>query len=149
MSLILDALRNSERTRQQNLSGRVSAADAPPARARIPIPWVTPVGLLLIVNVVALAIIFWNSREHRSAPVAFATAPAPAPTAPTPDYRPAVRSLAVEAAAASTAPAAMAASPAPTTALAAAFAATAGTRTSTATAIPADSSGSSVINLGA
>lgn len=147
MSLILDALRKSERTRQQNLSGRVSAADAPPARARIPIPWATLVGLLLVVNVVALVIIFWNSRDHRSAPVTVTEVPAPAPAAPALDYRPAVRSLAAEAAAASAAPAAMAASPALPRALAAKSAAPAAASNAPTMAVPANSSGSGVINL--
>lgn len=149
MSLILDALRKSERTRQQNLSGRVSAADAAPARARIPIPWATLVGLLLIVNVVALVIIFWNSQEHRSAPVPVAAAPAPAPAVPTQDYRPAVRSLAAEAAATSTAPAAMAASPVPPGALAAKSAAPAVASNAPTMAVPENSSGSGAINLDA
>lgn len=149
MSLILDALRKSERTRQQNLSGRVSAADAPPAQARIPIPWATLVGLLLIVNVVALAIIFfWNSQEHRVASRPAASAPAPAPVVAAPDYRPAVRSLAAEAALASTAPVPMAASPVPPSALAAQSAAPAAASAAPTPAVPANSTGSSVINPG-
>ncbi|MGH8363657.1 MAG: general secretion pathway protein GspB [Gammaproteobacteria bacterium] len=149
MSLILDALRKSERTRQQNLSGRVSAADAPPVRARIPVPWATLVGMLLVVNVVALAIIFWNSRDQRSAPVPMAAVPAPAPAVPAPDYRPAVRSLAAEAAATSNAPAPMAANPA--TALAAASVATPPARANPApaSAQSANSSGSSSTDLSA
>lgn len=149
MSLILDALRKSERTRQQNLSGRVSAADAPPAQARIPIPWATLVGLLLIVNVVALAIIFWNSQEHRAASRPVASAPAPAPVTAAPDYRPAVRSLAAEAAAAATAPAPMAASPVPPSALAAQSAAPAAASAAPTPAVPANSSDSGGINPGA
>jgi general secretion pathway protein B len=116
MSLILDALRKSERTRQQSLAGRVSAADPPPARARIPVPWATIVGLLLIVNVVVLGIIFWRSHTQRIAPAPIATAAnAAEPPAPAPVYRPAVRSLAAEAAAAGTAPASVQAVTAPST----------------------------------
>lgn len=149
MSLILDALRKSERTRQQNLSGRVSAADAAPEHARMPTPWATLVGLLLIVNVGALAIIFWNSRDHRSASVTVAAVPAPAPTAPAPDYRPAVRSLAAEAAATSTAPAAVTVSPIPPGTLAEKSAAPAAASATPTMAVPASSSASGVINLDA
>lgn len=103
MSLILEALRKSERTRQQSLTGQVSAADTPPMRARMPVPWATLIGLLLIANVVVLGIIFWRSHAIHPASVSMATVTAPesavaAPAAPV--YRPAVRSLAVEAAAA-------------------------------------------------
>ena len=116
MSLILDALRKSERTRQQSLAGRVSAADPPLARTRIPVPWATIVGLLLIVNVVVLGIIFWRSHPQRIAPAPIATAAnAAAPPTPAPVYRPAVRSLAAEAAAAGTAPASVPAVTAPGT----------------------------------
>mgnify|MGYP004705610409 FL=1 len=54
MSLILDALRKSERTRQQTLAGQVSTADTAPARARIPVPWATLIGLLLVTNAIVL-----------------------------------------------------------------------------------------------
>ena len=115
MSLILDALRKSERTRQQSLTGRVSAAD-PPARARIPVPWATIVGLLLILNVAVLAIIFWRShaqRIPRASAVTTSNTGAPKAPAPVPIYRPAVRSLAAEAAAAGSAPASVQAAVAP------------------------------------
>ena len=150
MSLILDALRKSERTRQQNLSGRVSAADAPPARTHIPIPWATLVGLLLIVNVIVLGIIFWRSHaaNHAPAPVAETSTVSPAPQAPAPIYRPDVRSLAAEAALASTAPVPMAASPVPPSALAVQSAAPAAASAAPTPAVPANSTGSSVINPG-
>ncbi|MGB9430406.1 MAG: general secretion pathway protein GspB [Gammaproteobacteria bacterium] len=102
MSLILDALRKSERTRQQSLTGRVSAADAPPAQAHIPIPWVTLIGLLIIVNAIVLAIIFWRSHDSGLVPAAPAihTVPSiPSAVQPAPAYRPEIRSLAMEAAA--------------------------------------------------
>ena len=106
MSLILDALRKSERTRQQSLTSRVSAADPPPGRARIPVPWATIIGLLLILNVAVLAIVFWRSQAQRTTPAPIAAAAnAAASPASVPVYRPAVRSLAAEAAAAGTAPA--------------------------------------------
>ncbi|MGH8378382.1 MAG: general secretion pathway protein GspB [Gammaproteobacteria bacterium] len=107
MSLILDALRKSERTRQQTLTGRVSAADAPPAHTRMPIPWATLIGLLLIANAVVLGIIFWRSHSSTSVPappVTQATRTAPSVAEPVPAYRPEIRSLAMEAAAVSTPP---------------------------------------------
>lgn len=100
MSLILDALRKSERTRQQTLSGRVSTAGSALDRGRVPVPWATLISLLLVANVIVLGVVFWRGR-------------APAPLAPPPVpvveksevttrpavYRPVVRSLAAEAAA--------------------------------------------------
>lgn len=153
MSLILDALRKSERTRQQTLAGQVSAADMPPAHARIPVPWATLIGLLLIANVIVLGIIFWRSHaaSHTPAPVAATPTVSPAPQAPAPIYRPEVRSLAAEAAAATTsaAPASSAASQPVLNTLAAQPAAVkpAGTHAEVATAAPANASGSGVINL--
>jgi general secretion pathway protein B len=92
MSLILDALRKSERTRQQSLTGRLGAADAPPSVSRMPVPWITLLGLVLLINAVVLAVLFWP----RSAPsVAEVAAPVPAATAQ--PYRPEVRPLADEA----------------------------------------------------
>ncbi len=107
MSLILDALRKSERTRQQTLTSRVSAADAPPARAHVPVPWATLIGILLIVNVIVLAIIFWRSHGNTTTsalPVALAAHSAPAAVEFTPAYHPEIRSLAAEAAAQNTPP---------------------------------------------
>ncbi len=101
MSLILDALRKSERTRQQTLTGRVSAADAPPARAHVPVPWTVLIGILLIVNVIVLAIIFWRSHSQAVVPTSPETrtvTSAPAATQSVPAYHPEVRSLAAEAA---------------------------------------------------
>lgn len=104
MSLILDALRKSERTRQQTLTGRLSATDAARGHARVPVPWATLIGILLVANALVLAIIFWRAHSG-SAPQTASAARAPAitATANTPVYRPQVRSLAVEAAANSTA----------------------------------------------
>ncbi|MGA9852519.1 MAG: general secretion pathway protein GspB [Gammaproteobacteria bacterium] len=107
MSLILDALRKSERSRQQTLTGQVSTADAP-ARGHIPVPWATLIGILLIVNIIVLAIIFW--RSHSSVvvpvlPVTQAVRSAPSAVEPTFIYHPEIRSLAMEAAAASSSPA--------------------------------------------
>lgn len=155
MSLILDALRKSERTRQQTLAGQVSAADLPPARAHIPVPWATLIGLLLIANVIVLGIIFWRSHtaNHTPAPVAATPAGSPAPPAPAPApiYRPEVRSLAAEAAAATTAtaPAPSAASQPALNTLATQSAALppAATHAVVTTAAPVNASGSGVIHL--
>jgi len=64
MSLILDALRKSERTRQQTLTGQLSASDAVPRRAHIPVPWATLIGILLVANALVLAIIFWHTHAR-------------------------------------------------------------------------------------
>jgi general secretion pathway protein B len=94
MSLILDALRKSERTRQQSLTGQLGAGETPPGPARLPLPWVTLLGILLLVNAVVLAVFFW----HGSAPEPAATPPTAAnlqsQSAP---YRPEVRPLSEEA----------------------------------------------------
>ncbi|MGH8398666.1 MAG: general secretion pathway protein GspB [Gammaproteobacteria bacterium] len=100
MSLILDALRKSERTRQQTLTGQVSAADAPPVHRRFPVPWTALIGILLIVNIIVLAIIFWRSHSQVVIPATtetrMATA-APPVTQSIPAYHPEIRSLAAEA----------------------------------------------------
>ncbi|MBU6422315.1 MAG: general secretion pathway protein GspB [Gammaproteobacteria bacterium] len=151
MSLILDALRKSERTRQQTLAGQVSATDTPPAHTRIPVPWATLIGLLLIANVIVLGIIFWRSHAASHTPAAATPTAGPASQAPAPVYRPEVRSLAAEAAAATTsaAPAPSAASQPALNTLATQSAVVnpAGPRAAVTTAAPANASGSSVINL--
>ncbi|HLW74832.1 MAG TPA: general secretion pathway protein GspB [Gammaproteobacteria bacterium] len=93
MSLILDALRKSERTRQQSLTGRLGAVETPPVRTRLPVPWVTLLGLLLLVNAIVLGVLFFGPRPATNPPTA---AENPAPAAPA-DYHPSVRSLAEEA----------------------------------------------------
>lgn len=85
MSLILDALRKSERSRQHSLSAQVGTVDTPPARTHLPVPWSTLIGLLLAVNAVVLAVVYWRGS-------------APPPAAAAPAYRPEVRPLAEEAA---------------------------------------------------
>ena len=92
MSLILDALRKSERTRQQSLTGRLGAADAPPSVSRMPVPWSTLLGLVLVINAVVLAVLFWPRGEHSNP-----EAPVPAVVAASQAYRPDVRPLADEA----------------------------------------------------
>ena len=94
MSLILDALRKSERIRQQSLTGRLGAGEVPPARTRLPVPWVTLLGLLLLVNAIVLGVLFFAPRSTPTAAPPAAPRPAPQPAV---DYHPSVRPLAVEA----------------------------------------------------
>ena len=54
MSLILDALRKSERTRQQTLTGQLGAGETPVGVSRLPVPWIPLFGALLAVNGVLL-----------------------------------------------------------------------------------------------
>lgn len=154
MSLILDALRKSERTRQHSLSGRVSTADMPPAPARIPVPWALLIGLLLIANVIALGLIFWRSRVNHAPPESVLAAPVPVAAVATsaPVYRPAIRSLASEAAAVtSNPPVPTAANLAPPNASATESAAAApiGADVTTTTPVPAQASAAGVIYLNA
>lgn len=93
MSLILDALRKSERTRQQSLTGRLGAGETPPAPARLAPPWVTLLGILLLVNAVVLAVFFWRGGNQAPPPAA----PAATPSAEAAPYRPDVRPLSGEA----------------------------------------------------
>jgi general secretion pathway protein B len=97
MSLILDALRKSERTRQQSLTGQLGAGETPPPPARLTLPWTTLLGILLLVNAVVLGLFFWRSDRETAAPQA-ATAGAVQPQAA--PYRPEVRPLSGEAPAA-------------------------------------------------
>lgn len=90
MSLILDALRKSERSRQQSLSGQVGTVGTPPARTHMPVPWSTLIGLLLAVNALALLVLYWRSSASHDTTVT-ASAPATVP------YHPDVRPLAEEA----------------------------------------------------
>lgn len=92
MSLILDALRKSERTRQQSLTGQLGAGEAPPPPARLTLPWTTVLGVLLLVNAAVLAVFFW--RSDREAPAQASAAPVQTQTVP---YRPEVRPLSGEA----------------------------------------------------
>lgn len=63
MSLILDALRKSERSRQQTLTGQVSNAIHLQEHVRLPTPWVTLVGLILILNAIVLAFLLWRAEQ--------------------------------------------------------------------------------------
>jgi hypothetical protein len=105
MSLILDALRKSERTRQQSLTGKLGAAETPAGPSRLPIPWLPIIAAIVVVNVLLLAFLWPRNAPAPSAP---------APTAAAaPAYHPAVRPLAGEAAGPEQAPAVPAAPIAP------------------------------------
>lgn len=98
MSLILDALRKSERSRQETLTGQVGTVTTP-ARTRLPVPWATLIGILLIANALVLGVILWRGHTASVTPIPELTKPAPSATVPASPYRPAIRSLAEEAAA--------------------------------------------------
>lgn len=69
MSLILDALRKSERARQQTLNGQISNVAPVTEHSRLPTPWVTLIGLVLLLNAVVLAYLLWRTdQSERSAP---------------------------------------------------------------------------------
>ncbi|HET7651094.1 MAG TPA: general secretion pathway protein GspB [Gammaproteobacteria bacterium] len=94
MSLILDALRKSERARQQSLTGQIGSSITDPGRARLPTPWVTVIGLILLLNAIVLASLLWRNNEaaprHESR-----TGTLPAAAAPV--SKPLIRPLAEEA----------------------------------------------------
>lgn len=90
MSLILDALRKSERVRHQSLTGQLSAGETAAGPGRLPVPWVTLIALLLVANALLL-FFFWPRPE---APPA--AAPQPRVPASAQAYRPSVRPLAQE-----------------------------------------------------
>jgi len=89
MSLILDALRKSERARQQSLTGQLGSTETPPGPGRLPVPWVPLIAALLVAN--ALLLFFFWPRTPTPVAAAVAT-PGPAPA-----YHPALRPLADEA----------------------------------------------------
>ncbi len=89
MSLILDALRKSERTRQQSLTGQLGVGETPPPPARLALPWTTLLGILLVVNALVLAVFFWRSNNDN-------TAEPKAVAAPVAAYHPEVRPLSEE-----------------------------------------------------
>ncbi len=97
MSLILDALRKSERTRQQSLTGQLGAGETPPPPARLALPWTTLLGILLLVNAVVVGLFFWRSDRETVTPQAPAVSAVQPQAAP---YRPEVRPLSGEAPAA-------------------------------------------------
>ncbi|MGH8370071.1 MAG: general secretion pathway protein GspB [Gammaproteobacteria bacterium] len=94
MSLILDALRKSERARQQSLTGQVSSAGPTLERSRLPIPWVTLIGAILLLNAIVLGFLLWRADESAQ--------PKSAPTGVIPAHaalaaKPTIRPLAAEA----------------------------------------------------
>ena len=90
MSLILDALRKSERTRQQSLTGQLGSGETPSGPGRLPVPWVPLIAALLIANALLL-FFFWPRSPEPARAEASATA------VPPPAYHPSVRPLADEA----------------------------------------------------
>ena len=97
MSLILDALRKSERSRQQSLTGRLGSTETPPARNHLPVPWATLLGLWLLVNAVVLGV--WFLGPHPApTPETAPSVPENATPGPAADYHPSVRPLSQEAA---------------------------------------------------
>jgi general secretion pathway protein B len=92
MSLILDALRKSERTRQQTLTGQLGAGEMPSGVSRMPVPWLPILGAILVVN--GLLLFFFWPKPEPAVPVTAAIAAAPIPA---PAYHPDVRPLAEEA----------------------------------------------------
>ncbi|HSN16786.1 MAG TPA: general secretion pathway protein GspB [Gammaproteobacteria bacterium] len=90
MSLILDALRKSERTRQQSLTGQLGSGDMPAGPSRLPVPWLPLIAAILAVNALVLYFLWPHTAPLMQAPAA---TPLPASS----PYRPTVRSLASEA----------------------------------------------------
>ncbi|HET7921161.1 MAG TPA: general secretion pathway protein GspB [Gammaproteobacteria bacterium] len=90
MSLILDALRKSERSRQRTLSGQLGTAPTP-TPGRLPMPWVSLLGAILLINALVLGFLLWRS------PPAPAPAVAGSDTGPVARHKPAIRSLSHEA----------------------------------------------------
>lgn len=88
MSLILDALRKSERTRQQSLTSQLGS-ELPTGPSRVPVPWLPVIAAILTAN--ALLLYFLWPRSVVVTPSLSAA------SVSTPAYHPAVRSLASEA----------------------------------------------------
>lgn len=89
MSLILDALRKSERTRQQSLTGQLGSGEPPSGPSRLPVPWLPIIAAILATN--ALLLYFLWPRPAAVIPAQSAVA------ITSPPYHPTVRSLASEA----------------------------------------------------
>ena len=96
MSLILDALRKSERARQQTLSGQVSSVAPTLSHSSLPTPWVTLLGLILLLNAVVLGFLLWRANQPVTAPSQMRPVSTQPPKAA---VKPALRSLAEEVAA--------------------------------------------------
>jgi general secretion pathway protein B len=94
MSLILDALRKSERTRQQSLTGQLGSGDLPSGPSRLPVPWLPLLAGVLAANALLLYFLWPRTPAMVAAPALPATA---AVQHAETGYRPAVRSLASEA----------------------------------------------------
>lgn len=95
MSLILDALRKSERARQQTLNGQISNVAPAAEHSRLPTPWVTLIGLVLLLNAIVLAYLLWRTdQSERSVPAAVSATTTT--TAAIPAAKPLIRPLADE-----------------------------------------------------
>lgn len=94
MSLILDALRKSERTRQQSLTGQLGSGELPSGPSRLPVPWLPLLGVVLVANALLLYFLWPRNPVMMAAPALPAT---PAVQHADAAYHPAVRSLASEA----------------------------------------------------
>jgi len=94
MSLILDALRKSERTRQQSLTGQLGSSELPSGPSRLPVPWLPIIAVILAANALLLYFLWPRNPTVATAPALPATAAVQHAEAA---YRPAVRSLASEA----------------------------------------------------
>lgn len=93
MSLILDALRKSERTRQQSLTGQLGSGELPTGPSRMPVPWLPIITAILAANALLLYFLWPHPAPASATPPQTAVAAAPAAM----PYRPTVRSLASEA----------------------------------------------------
>lgn len=91
MSLILDALRKSERTRQQSLTGQLGSSELPSGPSRLPVPWLPILAAIVAANALLLYLLW-----PRNAPVRPLSRATPVSQVPA-TYHPAVRSLASEA----------------------------------------------------
>ena len=93
MSLILDALRKSERTRQQSLTGQLGSGELPTGPSRLPVPWLPIIAAILAANALLLYFLWPHPAPVSATPLQTAATVAAAAV----PYRPTVRSLASEA----------------------------------------------------
>ncbi len=103
MSLIMDALRKSERQRQRSLAGQLSSMAPSPRPAGSRAPWGLLIGVLLLINAVLGATLLWRQGHE---PPATASAMSAVQSPREVPAQPQVRSLAAEAAAGAPAPSA-------------------------------------------
>jgi len=87
MSFILDALKKSENDRQRQASPALFEVKVAAPRRRFPV-WAVGLGVLLVVNIVALAWVLVRRADPAAAPVAAATTAENAPMATTSGSQP-------------------------------------------------------------